>query len=58
MTKFCRKFFQQAPHDVDTCPECREAWAEIQREDAIIVDGPLYVRTEEEIAALDCHGQP
>ena len=60
MTAFCRKFFGQDDHDVETCPQCKEAWAEVQREDAIIafVDGPLYIRTEEEKAALDCHGQP
>lgn len=60
MNEFCRKFFQEEVHDVEKCPQCRETWAEIKREDAIIgeVGGPLYHRTTLERAALNCHGQP
>ena len=58
MTQFCRKFFREEPHDVASCPQCSKAQAEIEQENLIQVDGPLYTRSEEEQAALDCHGQP
>ncbi len=30
MTTFCRSFFGQQPHDVQACPQCRQA-----QEDAV-----------------------
>lgn len=53
MNKFCPAFCMN-------CDKCKKAWEEVQREEAALsdVEGPLYVRTEEEKAALDCHGQP
>ena len=61
MTQFCRKFFREEPHDVASCIQCKKAWEEVQKEDAIFdeLDGQSWQeRTEEEQAALDCHGQP
>jgi hypothetical protein len=40
------------------CDKCKEAWKEVEAENAIDAEGPWYIRTEEEKAALDCHGEP
>jgi hypothetical protein len=60
MKAFCRLFWKQEPHDVETCPQCKAAWDEVQREEKIMaeVEGPLYHRTDLEKAALDHRGQP
>jgi len=53
MNKFCATF-------CGNCDKCKKAWEEVKRDEAAMADvtGPLYVRTEEEKAALDCHGRP
>ena len=60
MTQFCRNFFSEKPHDINACPQCTKAYNEIKKEEEILaeVEGPLYFRTEEEQAGLDCHRQP
>lgn len=61
MKSFCRKFFKEEPHDIDDCPQCKEAYDEVMhlhRIEQEVVDGPLYHRTELENAALDHNGRP
>ena len=64
MKSFCRNFFkydQEEPHDIDDCPQCKEAYDEEVRFNRIeqeVVDGPLYHRTDLEKAALDHNGRP
>ena len=61
MKSFCRKFFKEEPHDIDDCPQCKEAYEEEVRLHGIDpeeVDGPLYHRSDLEKAALDHNGQP
>ena len=38
MSQFCRKFFGEAPHDTESCPQCPEAHLEIRREDAAFIE--------------------
>ena len=65
MKSFCREFFkadQEEPHDIDDCPQCKEAYDEVMLlhriEQEVNVDGPLYHRTYLEQAALDHNGRP
>ena len=61
MKSFCRKFFKEEPHDIDDCPQCKEAYDEEVRFNRIEqeeVDGPLYHRSDLEKAALDHNGRP
>lgn len=60
MVKFCKKFWGSESHNVEACPSCRAAWAQVLAEDEAMaeVGGPLFVRGETETAALDCHGSP
>jgi hypothetical protein len=61
MKKFCKLFFcnKDHDHDINLCNQCKEAYAEIKRDEAIFfqIDSPIY-KTDSEKAALDCNGQP
>lgn len=52
MKLFCRKFWTDDDH---MCPQCAEVLEEAEKE---MERCPCIERTEEDKAALDCHGQP
>jgi hypothetical protein len=60
VVKFCRLFWGSESHNVESCPNCRAAWAQVVAEDKAMaeVGWPLFVRNETDTAALDCHGSP
>ena len=51
MERFCNKM-------CFSCEKCEKARQELIMEEQIEIDGPLWIRTEDEMAGLDSFGRP